>query len=132
MIRLLYLFLLCSCGNLAPDAGQSAAAQMGVPFYISFVRHSQPDSAALFYWRGNWWLYHPSIGSERTVFDDPTTIPKVAVLVIDGASGPIRLKPTGLADVAPLPNGCLPRAISQAERLGGGIAISPHHATFVP
>jgi len=131
MIRLLSLFLLCSCGDISHNAGQSAAYQMGVSHYVSFMRHGQPDSAALFFWRGNWRLYHPSMGSMKTIYDDPASKPLVAVLVIEGATGPISWKHVESDAVTNLPNGCLPRAISRAGAFGGGISITPNHASYV-
>lgn len=130
-MKLFLLMFLCSCGDISHNAGQSAAYQMNLPAYVSFMCHGQPDSACLFYWRSNWWLYHPSTGSAKTIYDDPTSKPLVAVLTIEGASGPIAWKHVESDAITDLPNGCLPRAISRAGVYGGGVRITPNHAEYV-
>lgn len=130
-MKLFLMMLLCSCGDLSHQAGETAAYQMGMTSYVSFQRHGQPDSAALFFWRGNWWVYHPSLGSQKTIYDDPLKMPLVAVLVIDGATGPISLSKVTTTKSLRLENGCLPRAISYAGAFGGGIEVTKDHAEYV-
>lgn len=125
--------LLCACADTtSPRTGESAAAQMGLPAYEGFQRNGQPDSAAVFYWRGNWWVYHPSFGSMQTVLDDPNEIPMAAVLAIEGASGPLTWNRVAAKDWLFLPNGCLPRSIASARAHGGGVLVHPGHAEYIP
>jgi len=125
--------LLTSCESGFGTMGESASAQLGLPFYIAFQHNGKPDSAAMFFWRGQWWMYHPDIGSEATVYNDPLTIPKSVVLAINGATGPISIQSTP-ANVPwqPLFNGCLPDAIIGCQKYGGGIMIEPNHAERIP
>src|ERR1700691_5018133 len=76
-----------------PNAGMVAAREMGLKNYVQFQRHGKTDSAALFFWRGNWWVYHPTMGSFKTVLDDPEEMPLAATLAIEGATGPLLVKP---------------------------------------
>jgi hypothetical protein len=111
------------------QAGMVAARDMGLAKYVEFKNHGKTDSAALFYWRGNWWIYHPSYGSMRTEFNNVKSNPLVAALTIDGATGPLKWKPVPRKPMtARLANGCLPRAIAEARKNGGGILVTANHA----
>lgn len=115
-----------------PHAGMVAAREMGLTNYVQFKNHGKTDSAALFYWRGNWWVYHPSFGSMKTAMDDPNTIPMMATLAIDGATGPLEWKPVNALPLnAKLTNGCLPLAVAEVRKHGGGILITDNHAQAI-
>lgn len=115
-----------------PNAGMVAAREMGLPNYVEFQHAGKTDSAALFYWRGNWWVYHPSFGSMKTVLDDPKTVPLAATLAIDGATGPLVWKKVSATPLtAELGRGCLPLAVADVRKHGGGIAVTQNHARAV-
>lgn len=127
---LVSIFLLCSCSS-DRRMGRDAAAAMGLQGYVLFQREHQPDSAALFYWRGNWRLYHPSMGSCKIPSTDLDSPPIASVLCIKDASGPIhwvRIHDTDSTNA--MTNGCLPRAIRECRLHGGGIAEEPNHARY--
>jgi hypothetical protein len=116
------------------NAGLVAAREMGLTNYVEFKNNGKPDTAAMFYWRGNWWVYHPSIGSMRTALDDPDTVPLVAALAIKGATGPFvwrKMDSKTRFLRADLPNGCLPRAVAEVRKHGGGIFVTTNHAQAV-
>jgi len=115
-----------------PHAGMVAAREMGLAHYVEFQRHGKPDSAALFFWRGNWWIYHPSLASMKTAMADPTHVPLAVTLVIEGASGPILWKTVrNTPTTAVLANGCLPRAVAEVHKYGGGILVTQNHAQSI-
>ena len=86
LVLLFVAILGISAFGTDPNAGMVAAREMGLKTYVQFQRHGKTDSAAVFFWRGNWWVYHPSMGSFKTVMDDPSEPPSVAALAIDGAA----------------------------------------------
>lgn len=135
LLPLLLIGLLSSSSVAAPsNAGLVAAREMGLTNYVEFNNDGKPDTAAMFFWRGNWWVYHPSIGSMRTALDDPDTVPLVAALAIKGATGPFVWKKMDSKTRflrADLPNGCLPRAVAEVRKHGGAILVTTNHAQAV-
>jgi hypothetical protein len=114
------------------NAGIVAAREMGLTSYVEFKRNGKTDSAALFHWRGNWWVYHPSFGSMKTALENKDSIPLVATLAIDGATGPLAWKPVGTKPMtAELKNGCLPRALAEVRKYGGAFVVTANHAQAV-
>src|SRR5688572_6563815 len=78
LIALYLLAFACSAtfaSSPSPNAGIVAAREMGLTNYVEFKNNGKTDSAALFYWRGNWWVYHPSFGSMKTVLDNKNKVP---------------------------------------------------------
>lgn len=124
------LLLLCSCES-DRQMGKDAASAMGSGGYVEFQRDRGPDTAALFYWRGAWRLYHPSFGTERTLLTDPREIPLASVLTIPDSIGPVRWVNVQTAEVN-LPktwgNCCVPIAIQECRLHDGGILLSKNHA----
>ncbi len=125
--------LLCTASFATdPNAGMVAAREMGLHSYVQFQRHGKADSAALFFWRGNWWVYHPTMGSFKTVMDDPSEPPLVAALTIEGATGPLTWKSVSSTPLhADMANACLPQAVADVRKSGGGIKVTPNHAEAV-
>jgi hypothetical protein len=132
-LTLLLVALSCTASFASdPNAGMVAAREMGLANYVEFKNNGKADSAALFFWRGNWWVYHPSFGSMKTVMEDPDSVPLMVTLVIDGAVGPLQWKPiTDMSLKAELTNGCLPRAVAEVRKHGGGILITQNHAKAI-
>jgi hypothetical protein len=129
LIALLSIVLCTSSFALDPRAGMVAAREMGLTNYVEFQNDGRTDSAALFYWRGNWWVYHPSIGSLKTALANKDKVPLVAVRSIQGATGPLKWKPVGTyPHTAELRNGCLPRAIAEIRKNGGAVLLTARHA----
>jgi hypothetical protein len=132
LLLILFLYSTARASNRDLNAGIVAAREMGLSNYVEFKSHGKTDSAALFYWRGNWWVYHPSFGSMKTALDDKGKVPLVAALAINGATGPLLWKPVGTNPLtAELKNGCLPRALAEVRKNGGGILITANHAQAV-
>lgn len=130
MKTLLCLLLLCSCAS-ERQMGRDAASAMGAGGYVEFQRDGKPDTASIFYWRGQWRLYYPSFGTEATLLCDQDKMPLESVLVIPGSSGPIQWKPVQTTEVD-LPktwgNCCTPIAIQDSRLHGGWIAVTKNHA----
>lgn len=124
--------LLCACST-DREMGKDAASAMGAGGYVAFQRNAKPDSAALFYWRGHWRLYHPTMGTEKLeACTDPWQMPLACVLSLPDASCPILWMQVPTTNQEPLlTNGCLPRAIREARLDGGGIAEEQNHARYV-
>lgn len=130
-MKLLLMMLLCSCGDLSHQAGESAAARMGLDGYVIFMRHGQPDSAALAFYNAHWYIYHPTLGSQGTIFTDFQNPPKIIALLVEGAMGPITLKRCPRDSGEGLLNGCFPRAGEDVRLHGGFVATEPGHAYAV-
>lgn len=124
--------LCIGCADTSRSAGMVAARITGQSHYVSFMRVSEADSAALFPFEGMWWRYHPSEGSRQTTAPANIPPPLITVLSIRGAEIPFRWTPIP-ADLQPEPleNGCLPLAIWQQRRLGGNLIASYHHIAHV-
>ena len=135
LLTLILLAFACTAAQASSpssNAGIVAAREMGLTNYVEFKNNGKTDSAALFYWRGNWWVYHPSFGSMKTALDNKGKVPLVAALAIDGATGPLNWKPVGTNPLtAELKTGCLPRAIADVRKYGGAIMITANHAQAV-
>lgn len=128
---ILFALLLCACST-DREMGRDAASAMGAGGYVAFQRNAQPDTAALFYWRSHWRLYHPTMGTERLeTFTDPNQMPLACVLSLSDALGPIQWIQVPTNNQEPLlTNGCLPRAIREARLGGGGIVEETNHARY--
>ncbi len=92
---LLFVAILSSSAFATPDLKTPviwlvAARELGLKTYVQFQRNGKTDSAAVFFWRGNWWVYHPSMGSFKTVLERPIEAAAWRpTLAIDGATGPL-------------------------------------------
>ena len=129
IIALLSIVICTSSFGLDPQAGMVAAREMGLTNYVEFQNHGKTDSAALFYWRGNWWVYHPSSGSMKTALVNKDKVPLIAIFSINGATGPLKWKPVAAKPrTAQLQNGCLPWAIAETRKNGGAVLLTATHA----
>src|SRR5436190_16301220 len=70
LLFILFFYTGAQASNRDLNAGIVAAREMGLTNYVEFKSHGKTDSAALFFWRGNWWVYHPSFGSMKTALED--------------------------------------------------------------
>ncbi len=120
------IFALCSCST-DPNAGMVAARDAGMPRYISFDYAGEQDSAAVLPFRGEWWFYHPSIGSRETRVSTASRPPNFAQFFLPSIANPhwedVRPEPRH----AELAKGCLPIALADHRLHGGRLYTTRDH-----
>lgn len=105
-----------------PNAGMVAARITGQQECVWFSNRDRLESAALFPFEGQWWAYHPELGSR------PTSVPSCFPAPFDIFDPSLRCKVLPKPKDADLLNGCLPRAIA-SQRIHGGAIVqtAPGH-----